>query len=157
MDQLPIGNIAVFVGNYGSGKSEVAVNCALQFADGGETVRLVDLDVVNPYFRSREAVATLEAHNVEVVMPKGGLQWADLPVVLPRVKGVIAKPDGRLILDVGGDDVGARVLSSLADVLQRAEHQLLQVINSRRPFTDTVEGCLKGKESPLLQSSVLFP
>jgi hypothetical protein len=147
-------HLTLFVGNYGSGKSEIAVNYALHLAEQEETVRIIDLDVVNPYFRCREAVDVLEARGIEVVMPKDGLQWADLPVVLPRVRGALADPQGCLILDVGGDDVGARVLASLADLLRNREHALLQVLNSRRPFTDSVAGCLKIKQEIELSSKL---
>jgi hypothetical protein len=133
------------VGNYGSGKTEVAVNLALALRARGVAVRLADLDIVNPYFRSREARALLEAHGVRVVVPPGAQSFADLPIVLPEIQGMLEpRPeDGLSLFDVGGDDAGARMLSSLHDHLQGGGYALWQVLNSRRPFTDSVAGCLR--------------
>ncbi len=140
----PSERLVMIVGNYGSGKTEVSVNLALKLAAAGKKVIIADLDIVNPYFRSREAGALMEAAGIEVVIPPGEQQYADLPIVVPRIKAML-EPAGEdfSIFDVGGDDVGARMLSSLHQALAGGPYSLLQVINSRRPFTDTVEGCVK--------------
>ena len=144
----PVHSLIIVVGNYGSGKTEVAVNLALWLAGQGLRVRLADLDVVNLYFRSREAQACLEAHQVEVVVPQGPMRYADAPVILPQVRGMISDPQvDCAIFDVGGNDVGATVLSSLHDVLAGTPAHVLQVINARRPFTSTVDECLQMMDS----------
>ncbi len=133
--------VIIFTGNYGSGKTEVSVNYTLALAEGDEPVSIVDLDIVNPYFRCREAIAPLEQAGVEVITPRGETFASELPIILPEVRGAIRRGEGNVVLDVGGDDVGARVLSGFAaDLAERAE--LLLVLNARRPFTDTVEGAL---------------
>ena len=137
----PAQPVVVITGNYGSGKTEVAVNWALQLAAAGEAVTIVDLDIVNPYFRCREAEALMEAAGIRVIAPKGELHHAELPIILPEIRGVIQRPTGTTILDVGGDEDGARVLASLAQSF--GPHEMIQVVNHRRPFTDTVPGCLK--------------
>ena len=143
---VPSQRLVIIVGNYGSGKTEVAVNLALTRARAGKRVQIADLDIVNPYFRSREAWSLMEALGIRVVMPPGEQQFADLPIVVPEIKGMLAPAgDDLSIFDVGGDDVGARMLSSFREALGDAPYSLLQVINSRRPFTDTVAGCLKMK------------
>jgi hypothetical protein len=144
----PSEHLVMIVGNYGSGKTEVAVNLALQLADAGNAIQVADLDIVNPYFRSREARAIMEEHGIRVVIPPGEQVYADLPIVVPEIKGML-RPEGNLysLFDVGGDDVGARMLSSLREPLGEAPYALLQVLNSRRPFTDTVDGCLKMQRS----------
>jgi hypothetical protein len=135
--------VVMLVGAYGSGKTEVAVHLALALAGAGRPVQLADLDLVNPYFRSREAKAEMEARGVRVVVPPGDQAMADLPIVLPEVQGLLNPPPGTIsILDMGGDDVGARVLSSFRPLLGRGRYELWQVVNARRPFTSTVEGCL---------------
>lgn len=134
--------VIIFVGNYGSGKTEVSVSVARTLRAGGERVCVADLDLVNPYFRSREMREVLEAEGIEVVIPEDRLLNADLPVLVPRIQGMIRRPDGFAVLDVGGDDVGARVLGSLNDALTVSPHDVVQVVNARRPFTDTVSGCL---------------
>ena len=135
--------IVIFTGNFGSGKTEVAVNYTIQMAQHGEKVTIMDLDIVNPYFRCREAKEMLETFGIQTVSPEGGYAYADLPIILPRIKGELKTGEGRLVLDVGGDDSGARILSSLADSIVEGDTCLLMVLNSSRPFTDTVEGCLK--------------
>lgn len=137
----------MLVGAFGSGKTEVAVNLALRWAREGRRVQLADLDLVNPYFRSREARALLEEAGVRVVAPPGAQAFADLPIVLPEIRGLLTPPEGVVsLLDVGGDDVGARVLSSFRPVLREGAYELWQVVNARRPFTSTVEGCLRMRD-----------
>ncbi len=143
-DYLPKERIVLVVGNYGSGKTEVSVNLAIHLARDHE-VAIADLDIVNPYFRCREARDEMESHGIRVINPAGSYQAADLPIILPEIRGTIQTGEKYVIFDVGGDDVGARVLSSLADIFEGQAYSMLQVINARRPFTDTVEGCLKIK------------
>ena len=143
-EYLPEARIVLLVGNYGSGKTEVAVNLAIQLSVR-QSVSIADLDIVNPYFRCREARAEMESFGIRVINPEGEFVAADLPIVLPEIRGALTGGDGTLIFDVGGDDVGARVLSSLADLFAGRSYTMLQVVNSRRPFTETVEGCLKIK------------
>ena len=136
--------IIIIVGGYGSGKSEVSVNLARHLASGGTApISIADLDIVNPYFRSREAASELEAFGVKCLIPAGGQVFADLPIIIPEIKGAIGRNDGFLILDVGGDDVGARVLSSLADAFSPDGYDMLLVLNARRPFTSDMEGAIR--------------
>ena len=95
--------------------------------------------MVNPYFRSREAVKELEALGVRAIAPRGEQFHADLPILLPEVKGVIEDPQGVLILDVGGDSQGAKALGSLSVVFGPEDYDMLMVLNSRRPATESVE------------------
>jgi hypothetical protein len=139
---LRLAGVVVIVGNYGSGKSEVAVNLAVHHRQAGEAVRLVDLDLVNPYFRSREAAAALGALGVALILPPAAYRQADLPVLSPEVAGAIRQPGGLTILDVGGDNVGARVLAALAAAFAGRPYRMLQVVNPLRPATATAAGCL---------------
>jgi hypothetical protein len=104
-----------------------------------EPVSLADLDVINPYFRSREAVDRLAELGIHTLVPPGPQAGADLPIILPEIKGAIGSPQGTVILDVGGDDLGARVLSSLQDAFRPGSYEMLFVMNANRPFTSTVE------------------
>ena len=133
--------LVIIVGSYGSGKTEVCVNLAIELARAGRKVQIADLDIVNPYFRCREARVLMERHGIRVVVPPGAQAFADLPIVLPEIRGMLNPPEGMLtIFDVGGDDVGAKVLASLRTSIMR--YELWQVVNSKRPFTDTLEGCI---------------
>jgi len=136
-------NVIVIVGGFGSGKSEVSVNLARLLARSGNQVSIADLDIVNPYFRSREAAAVLATHGIKSLIPEGAFAMADLPIIVPEIKTAIQRAEGMLILDVGGDDTGARVLSSLADAFTPGQYELLLVLNAYRPFTADVAGTLK--------------
>lgn len=134
--------ITVLVGHFGSGKTEVAVNGALGLARGGDDVALVDLDVVKPYFRSRSAREWMEREGVTLVAPTGENAYADLPIVVPQVRSLFREEGRKVIMDVGGDNSGARVLGSLADVFPGTYTDLWLVLNFRRPFTETVDGAV---------------
>ena len=118
--ELRLQGIVVIVGNYGSGKSEVAVNLAIHHRLLGMTVRIADLDLVNPYFRSREAATQLAELGIDVVLPPQPYRQSELPVLSPAVAGLVRQPGELAILDVGGDNVGAMVLAALGDPLPDA-------------------------------------
>jgi hypothetical protein len=128
--------VTIFVGQFGSGKTEIAINGAFDLAGRGDRVALVDLDVVKPYFRSRSARELLAVRGVQVVAPTGENVFADLPIIVPQVRGLLHDPGVRLIVDAGGDPTGARVLGSLADAIPEGETETLVVLNFRRPFSD---------------------
>ncbi len=139
---INVKGIVVIVGNYGSGKTEVAVNLAVNQKQAGVDVLLADLDLVNPYFRTREARNSLAELGIEVVLPPRKYLNADLPILSPKVGGLIKNPAALSILDAGGDGVGATVLAALADMFKDKKVNMFQVINPFRPFTADVEGCL---------------
>ncbi|MEE8578226.1 MAG: cobalamin biosynthesis protein CbiA [candidate division Zixibacteria bacterium] len=150
-------DVIIIAGGYGSGKSEVAVNLARQLASAkGETVQIADLDIVNPYFRSREAALELEKFGVKSIIPTGSLAQADLPIIIPQIKGAVEQRQSTVVLDVGGDDVGARVLKSLGTAFKPGQYELLLVLNANRPFTSTVAGTVQMIEDIELASSLNF-
>ncbi|MBW1807629.1 MAG: cobalamin biosynthesis protein CbiA [Deltaproteobacteria bacterium] len=145
---LAKNRLLIIVGNYGSGKTEIAVNLAILLKQSGKFIQIADLDIVNPYFRCREAKKLMEDNGIRVVVPPPSQTWADLPIVVPEIKGMLNPAEDQLsIFDVGGDDAGAKLLSSFKESLGNSPYELWQVINSRRPFTDTVEGCLNMQAS----------
>ena len=141
--EINLTGIVVVVGNYGSGKTEVSINLAVHRKHAGVDVRIADLDLVNPYFRTREAKGPLAEMGIEVVLPADQYLQADLPILSPLVAGMIRRSAKLTLLDVGGDDVGATVLATLADAFKDKPIRVLQVVNPLRPFTETIEGCLK--------------
>lgn len=155
--KIRISGVVILVGNYGSGKTEVAINLAIDQQRRGRRVRVADLDLVNPYFRTRQARQVLNKLGIGVVLPPEHLLQADLPILSPQVSGMIRRPDDVAILDVGGDDVGATVLAALADVFRDLDPQprMLQVVNPYRPNTDTVAGCLKVRRA--IEASARLP
>ncbi len=139
------GTVAI-VGNYGSGKTEIAVNLALARKNDGLKVKLADLDLVNPYFRTREARKTLTEMGIDVILPDDQYMDADLPILTPKIYGMLQDPSELNILDAGGDDVGTTVLAALNRLINTATIQVLQVVNPHRPQSDSIEGCLKLKQ-----------
>ncbi len=141
--KIQLKGVVIIVGNYGSGKTEVAINLAVYHKHAGADVRIADLDVVNPYFRTREAKGALSHLGIDVVLPPDQYLHADLPILSPEVAGAIRQSAQLTILDVGGDDAGATILAALEDQLKGKPLRVLQVVNPLRPFTETLEGCLK--------------
>lgn len=135
-------DVTVFYGFYGSGKSEVSISYALKLARQGKTVSIVDLDTVTPYFRVRDVRDHLSQEGVAVIAPKESLRHADLPVLPEGVRRVLRHGPGEVVVDLGGDPTGARVLGSLLDALSPDARGLF-VVNSSRPFTRTVEDAKK--------------
>ena len=135
--------VTVFVGHFGSGKTEIALNGALDLAAAGKPVTVADLDVVKPYFRTRSARAILGDAGIELLAPTGANVHADLPIIVPQIRSHLRHDHKRLIMDVGGDDVGARVLGSLSDVVPVDDTECLLVLNFRRPSTPDPERALE--------------
>jgi len=127
--------VTVLVGHFGSGKTEIALNLAMDQASAGVPVTMADLDVVKPYFRTRSARALLTESGIDLLAPKGPNIHADLPIIVPEIRSHLRQSLRRLIIDVGGDDVGAKVLGSLSDVVPHSETECLLVLNFRRPST----------------------
>lgn len=132
--------IVLFVGGYGSGKTEIAVNYALAGkANDPAPTAVVDLDIVNPYFRSREQADLLASQGVELIAPQGAWRTADLPALPPEIQGSLTNPDCQVILDVGGDDAGATALGRYSRFINQAGYEMWFVINGCRPFSKEVE------------------
>jgi hypothetical protein len=140
---IDLNGIVIIVGNYGSGKSEVAVNLSVDQKLNGQDIKLADLDLVNPYFRSREARNQLREFGIRLILPHEKYMAADLPILVPEVAGAIRDQSALIILDAGGDDVGATVLAALAESFKNRQTRMLQVVNPMRPFTETIDGCEK--------------
>ncbi len=142
--------ITLVVGHFGSGKTEIALNGAFDLAAEGVPVTLADVDVVKPYFRSRAARELLRDRGVELIAPEGENVHADLPIIVPQLRDAVRHSERRLVMDAGGDDTGARVVGSLADVLPVEETTCLLVLNFRRPFTrNPQEGAEAAREIEL--------
>jgi len=132
--------LIIVIGAYGSGKSEYSINLAREFSQQGEKVTLVDLDVVNPYFRSRDVRDQFAEEGITVIAPEGEFKHADLPMLSPRIMGAVQNFDEAVILDVGGDPAGCRALARYVDNIKKRGYKMHLVINTKRPFTADANG-----------------
>jgi tRNA uridine 5-carbamoylmethylation protein Kti12 len=132
--------LIVIIGAYGSGKSEYSINLAREISQQGKKVTLVDLDVVNPYFRSRDVRDKFEEEDITVIAPEGEFKHADLPMLSPRIMGAVQNYKETVILDVGGDPAGCRTLARYVDNIKKRGYEMRLVINTKRPFTADIAG-----------------
>lgn len=129
----------VYVGMFGSGKTELAINTAINLRKQVSRVALVDIDVISPYFRSRDEQRVLETKKIKLIAPQGALSHADLPIVTVQMGGYISNPDYFTVADVGGNEYGATVLGSLKSFLDSSNKSVFFVINTLRPFSTTLD------------------
>lgn len=134
-------NITVILGHYGSGKTQIAVNLALDIASKQKKVILADLDIVNPYFRTSDNEELLKSRGVRLIASQYAGSNADLPSMPPAAQAVFDNPDVYSVLDVGGDDRGALALGRYAGKLNEAAIWL--VINRFRPQTANIDSTLE--------------
>ncbi|MHB1137058.1 MAG: ParA family protein [Coriobacteriia bacterium] len=133
-DASDIGRFTVITGHYGCGKTNLSINLALDLAATYDEVLLVDLDVVNPYFRSSDYTSMLAGHGVRVISPT----FAGTTLDTPSLSGAVSAAfdtTGAVIFDVGGDDVGATALGRYSKEISAIDHEMLYVINHYRNLT----------------------
>ena len=130
----------VLTGNYGSGKTELALNLAIRFSKEYRTT-LVDLDIVNPYFRSGEKAEEMRQAGVRMLMPTYAMTTVDIPALPAEIQSVFEIPSDHVIFDVGGDDTGAAALGRFypSFITRREQTRMAFVINCMRPLTKETE------------------
>ena len=128
--------VLLLCGHYGSGKTNIAVNLAKAIKREYPTVTLADLDIVNPYFRSKDSAAELEEAGIRLICSNYANSNVDIPALPPDLYALTDDRRMRAIIDVGGDDRGALVLGRLApSILEENDYEMLMVINCYRPLT----------------------
>lgn len=131
--------VLVLVGGYGSGKTQLSISLALRLAKENDKVSLIDLDLINPYFRSRELSKPLEHEGVQVIRPEGDLAFAENPSLTPQIEGALRDKTRRVVLDSGGNENGATIVGRYHALLRAEDVAVLQVVNVFRPFSSTIE------------------
>lgn len=133
--------VLVITGHYGSGKTEIAMNLAVDQVkrNTGRSVAIADLDIVNPYFRSRDYSSLYKENGIRMMASSKSASDADLPTLPADIRAAFDQEDLFTVFDVGGDPTGAHVLRGYAAWLQRVPHAMLVVVNANRPQTDTAE------------------
>ena len=132
--------ITVFVGYYGSGKTELAVNYALALRASGKKVVIVDFDIVNPYFRTKDAAQMLSEKDIRVIAPGFANSNLESPALPPEIYSVFVDQDCYVVFDVGGGEDGAIPLGRYYSYFQKEECDVFFVLNERRMITADLEG-----------------
>ena len=134
---LPQKKNFVFVGEAGCGKSELSLNFARRLAaQADRNVHFFDLDMTKPLFRSRDAAASLEKDGIVVHFME---QFMDAPTLVGGVMPLLRDPDALVVMDVGGDHIGARSIGGFAPMLNRPDAAVFYVINPYRPWSDNID------------------
>ena len=132
--------LTVLCGHYGTGKTNCAVNMALDLKRQYPKVAVADLDIVNPYFRTKDSESEFAAAGIELICSRYANTNLDIPALPENLYRITEDRDTKMILDIGGDDSGAIVLGRLAPaILQENDYEMLTVINKYRPLTPDVE------------------
>ncbi len=136
--------LTLFAGHYGSGKTNIAVNYALLLAREGKRVCIADLDIVNPYFRTKDSERELKNAGIELVSPRFANSNVDLPALPPESYRLVQDRSVYGIMDIGGDDRGAYALGRFSGAIAaEGDYRMAFVVNCYRPLTSTVEDTLE--------------
>ena len=135
------------MGHYGSGKTFTAVNYALALARAGKPVSIYDLDIVNPYFRTVDALHTLNENGVDLVVSPFAETNVDLPAMNAKSYKMVDDRSRFAVADIGGDDRGALALGRFSDkIKEENDYDALFVVNPFRPETRDIEGAINVKK-----------
>lgn len=136
-------DITVITGHFGSGKTEISINLALEAGKTNATTAVADLDIVNPYYRARDAWEIFDQNGIELIAPAKRLAAADLPIVPGDMSRVIYDPAYKLIVDAGGDKDGATALGQFYNDWKEMKPEVLFILNANRPYVSTLEGAVE--------------
>lgn len=136
--------ITIFAGHYGSGKTNIAVSYALYLKKNGYPVKIGDMDIVNPYFRTKDSAQELQDAGIELISPAFANTNVDLPALPQQLYALVWNKDSYAVLDVGGDDRGAYALGRYADFIkQENDYEMIFVANFFRPLTPDAQSALE--------------
>ena len=136
--------LTLFAGHYGSGKTNIAVNYALKLAAEGKDTYIADLDIVNPYFRTKDSAKELEEAGVKLISPQFANSNVDLPALPAEAYRLVTDQNIYGIMDIGGDDRGAYALGRyVPSIKEEGNYRMIFVANACRPLTRTPEEALE--------------
>ena len=136
--------LTLFAGHYGSGKTNIAVNYALHLAKEGKAVVIADLDIVNPYFRTKDSAKVLQDAGVDLISPQFANSNVDLPALPAEAYRLVTDRATYGIMDIGGDDRGAYALGRyVPSILEENDYRMVFVANCYRPLTRTPEDAME--------------
>ncbi len=136
--------ITLLCGHYGSGKTNIAVNMAFDIKSQNKKVSIADLDIVNPYFRTKDSRAELEAAGIKLICSEYAGSNVDIPALPAEMYSLTDDKTSMAVLDIGGDDRGALALGRLAPaILEENDYEIIAVINKYRPLTADAESTVE--------------
>ena len=136
--------VTLFAGHYGSGKTNIAVNFALKMRKEIEKIKIADLDIVNPYFRTKDSAKELNDAGIELISPSFANTNVDLPALPAEIYSLVQQKDFYAVMDIGGDDRGAYALGRYRDsILEENNYEMIFVANFYRPLTRTVDEAIE--------------
>ena len=136
--------VTLFAGHYGSGKTNIAVNYALKLKKDGEKVVIADLDIVNPYFRTKDSKDELEKNGIKLISSEFANSNVDFPALPQEMYEVTDNKSEFAVLDIGGDDRGAYALGRYTPFIKEEnDYEMLLVINKYRPLTADAESVVE--------------
>ena len=132
--------VTLFAGHYGSGKTNIAVNFALKLRETHERVLIADLDIVNPYFRTKDSLDELTKAGIRLISSEYANSNVDLPALPTEMYAITDDTGAMAVVDIGGDDRGAYALGRYQPaILEENDYDMLFVCNMYRPLTTTAE------------------
>lgn len=129
----------IFCGHFGSGKSEVSINYAIKLAKKGKKVTIIDMDNVNPYFRTADAKKILTEYGIEMIASEFANSNLDMPTVPVEAKRAFCDMNRTIIFDVGGDDDGAFILGQFNADFKKEDYKMYFVVSTKRPLTQSCD------------------
>jgi len=136
--------ITLFAGHYGSGKTNIAINYALELKKSVDKVAIADIDIVNPYFRTKDSETVLSQNGIKLISSEYANTNVDVPALPPEVYSIIQIKDSAAIIDVGGDDRGALALGRYSPMIKEENnYNMFLVVNMYRPQTRDAHSTLE--------------
>lgn len=136
--------LTLLCGHYGSGKTNVALNMAYEIKKSYDKVAIADLDIVNPYFRTKDSAKDLEEKGIRLIVSEYAGTNVDIPALPAEMYSLTADKDLKAVIDVGGDDRGALALGRLSpEIREENNYEMLLVINKFRPLTPDAQSTLE--------------
>ena len=149
--------VTLFAGHYGSGKTNLAVNFALSMRKAGLPVKRADLDIVNPYFRTKDSEKLLNDAGIELISPAFANSNVDLPALPQQAYSLVQRKDFYAIMDIGGDDRGAYALGRYTPyILEENDYEMIFVANFYRPLTTTADEAIEVMREIELACNIKF-
>ena len=148
--------ITIFSGHYGSGKTNLAVNYAIWLKNQVEKVVVCDLDIVNPFFRTKDFSGILDKHGVNLITSIYADTNIEAPGIPPNAQMIFDNKNLHAVIDVGGDDKGALILGRYSKLINQDDYEMLMVVNKYRPLSDNIQKLTEIKNEIEMSAKIKF-